>query len=247
MKPAYSRPTRGDEERTRLFDRFPAFGFQGLQLKASQYRDFVDAPNLFLEQFGDQSGIASGLIYWGALDEAGIEATRQLIRFAARVGSERVVFCHNTTREGLTDELLRSYVHILGALGDEAEHLGVTLSLHNHYGQPVMLADEIARFFDLLRRPSVKLTVDTAHLAKAGVWDLAGVIRRFKEVIDNVHLKDYADGEWRTLGQGKVDLPSILEALKDIRYDGWLCVDEESGFDLDHSLRQSYALIEPWL
>ena len=100
-----------------------------------------------------------------------------------------------------------------------------------------MHRDDFEVFFSAARH--VGLTVDTAHLAKSGITDIAGLIRDFGGVIDNVHAKDYAQGEWRILGRGTLDFDGILEALRDVHYDGWLCVDEESPASLAEGLRAS--------
>ena len=50
--------------------------------------------------------------------------------------------------------------------------------------------------------------------------------------IDNFHLKDFADGEFRVLGTASIDFDPIFAAIRDIDYDGWISTDEESGADL---------------
>jgi sugar phosphate isomerase/epimerase len=88
------------------------------------------------------------------------------------------------------------------------------------------------------------LTLDTAHLVKSGIDDVAGVIRDASEQIDNVHLKDFTAGEWRVLGQGAIDFSAIFAAIEDIGYDGWLCADEESGADLIDSMKACYDFMQ---
>lgn len=63
-----------------------------------------------------------------------------------------------------------------------------------------MTREEIVRFFTATEGQTVGLTVDTAHLMKSGITDVAGIIREFHQVVDNIHAKDYADGQWRVLG-----------------------------------------------
>jgi sugar phosphate isomerase/epimerase len=65
-------------------------------------------------------------------------------------------------------------------------------------------------FFDAVDDRTVTLTVDTAHLVKSGIDDIAGVLRDFREVIDNVHLKDIADGDFKVLGQGHIDFAPVF-------------------------------------
>src|SRR5690349_129265 len=139
MKTAFSKPTSNDTERQVLFSRFHAFGYEGLQLKYAQYQEYIDQPECFIEKYGAEAkDIASGLIAGGQLDAAGIAELRNLFRFAQAVGSERVIFCHAKSRQGLENSEIREFAQILSELGKEAQqHYGVNLSLHHHYNQPV--------------------------------------------------------------------------------------------------------------
>ena len=110
-----------------------------------------------------------------------------------------------------------------------------------------MLPEEMEVFFDAVEPGTVGLTVDTAHLVKSGVDDVAGVIRRFAPVTDNFHLKDYADGEWRVLGEGDVDFVPVFAAIRDIGYDGWLSTDEESGADVLEAMAACHAFVKQGL
>jgi inosose dehydratase len=159
------------------------------------------------------------------------------------VVSERVVFCHGVPREGLSDADIAGFAGTLSEVGREAGDQGIALSLHHHFNQPVMHRRDFDVFFDAADRDAVHLTVDTAHLVKSGVTDVAGLVADFAPVIDNLHLKDFADGEWRLLGHGAIDLDSLFATLRDIDYRGWLCVDEETRTPLEESMEVSMAYV----
>ena len=241
---AFSKPTRGDPGPRDLFAGFRSAGYAGLQLKGDQYGEFVADPPGFGRRWGGDPALTSALITMGTLDEAranGLARLRQVVAFAAATRAERVVFCHDHPRDGVTPADLRSYARTLSAVGREAADHGVALSLHHHYQQPVMHDEDFGAFFSAADH--VGLTVDTAHLAKSGVTDIPRLIRGFAPVIDNVHLKDYADGQWRLLGQGTLDFKAITAALGDVGYSGWLCVDEESPASLAQGFEVSRAYL----
>ncbi len=232
MRTAFSQPTQTAEDQQVLFSHFHSSGYDGLQLKAIQYSAYVDQPMRFIETWGVHAGdIASGLISGGLLDETGITSLRALFRFARVVGSERVIFCHAQPRQGLSSSDLRRYAKILAELGQEAQQYGVSLSLHHHYNQPVMYRQDFEVFFEAVNDQPVRLTVDTAHLVKSGIADIAGIIRDYRQVIDNMHIKDFADGAFKLLGQGDIDFVPVFSTLHEIGYAGWICADEESGSD----------------
>jgi sugar phosphate isomerase/epimerase len=243
VKLAFSRPTADEAEQRQLFASFRAAGFDGLQLKAGQYQRYLDDPVGFRRDWGADPGAVSGLITGGTLDQAGQAALRRLIAFARGVGAERIIFCHSAPRAGLTAADRRRFARDLTESGREARAAGVRLSLHHHYGQPVMRREEFDNFFNAVEDSAVGLTVDTAHLVKSGVSAIAALIRDFRSVLDNVHLKDFADGQFRVLGEGEIDFAPVFQALREIGYDGWLCADEESGGDLLSGMEASLRFI----
>jgi inosose dehydratase len=244
VKLAFSQAT-SDEGAEVLMRRFVEFGYEGLQLKAGQYAPFLDDGPAFLARYGTaRGGVASALIAGGQLDEPGITHLRQVIAFAATVGSERVVFCHGKPRTQVKAGDHRRHARVLSALGQEAQDRGVALSLHHHFNQPVMRRDDFAPFFDAVDAGRVGLTIDTAHLVKSGVEDVGGVIREWAHVIDNFHLKDIdADGQFRVLGQGRIEFAPIFEAIRSIGYDGWVSADEESGADVVEAMRTCHSFL----
>ncbi len=243
MKVAFSKPTRDNPERRALFSRFRASGYDGLQLKNAQYREYIDLPARFIDAWGRETGVASGLITGGRLDAAGVATLRHMFTFAQAVGSERVIFCHSLPRQGLSSTDIAGFAKTLSDLGKEARQHGTVLSLHHHYDQPVMYRRDFDVFFDAVDDRAVTLTVDTAHLVKSGIDDIAGVLRDFREVIDNVHLKDIADGDFKVLGQGHIDFAPVFSTLDEIGYRGWLCADEESGSDLLGAMETCHQFI----
>lgn len=241
IKLAFSRPTSTTEEQSVLFQNYREAGYDGLQLKAVQYMPYLAEPAKFKEEWGHLPGIGSALITGGSLDEASVEKLRDVFRFASAIGTDLIVYCHGIKRADVTAEHIRSYADLLSDLGLEAQQLGVKLSLHHHYNNPVMYRDDFDVFFNRIKENSVGLTVDTAHLVKSGINDVAEVIRSFGHVIDNFHLKDFEQGEWKVLGQGAIDFNPIFGAIREIGYKGWISADEESGGGIVEGMRDCYA------
>jgi inosose dehydratase len=242
MKLAFSKPTPNEADTRLLFNRFGRCGYKGLQLKAGQYLPYLDAPMRFLEAWGDKRGAASALIVWGILDDV-----RSAMPFGAAVGTERIVFCHRVSRAGLTADDIREIAGAMSELGKECLDRGIKLSLHHHFDQPLMYREDFELFFDAVAPDVVGLTVDTAHLVKSGVHDIAGVIHDFRHVIDNFHLKDFSDGMFQVLGAGSIDFAPVFDAIRKIGYDGWISADEESGADILDAMEQCYRFIKAGL
>lgn len=236
---AFSTPTLGEAEQRQLFEGFAPAGFTGLQLKGGQYARYLDDPARFLGDWGGFAGAAAGLIYGGALDEAGAASLRRVCGFATAIGSEMVVFCHDRARDSVSHEDLLGFARQLSVLGEESAARGVKLSLHHHFNQPVMHRDDFEVFFGAVTPGAVGLTLDTAHAVKSGILDIAGLARDFSAHLDNVHLKDFEAGSFKTLGRGAIDFAPLFTALRAANYAGWLCADEESETAVATSLRES--------
>lgn len=95
--------------------------------------------------------------------------------------------------------------------------LGVTPVLHQHTGTCVMTRDETYGVMESVDTRYVKFGPDVGQLAKGGN-DPVKVVKDFLSVIRHVHLKDFNGGNaylgYCPLGEGKVDLPKVLDLLE---------------------------------
>jgi inosose dehydratase len=95
--------------------------------------------------------------------------------------------------------------------------IGVVGVLHQHTGTVIESRDEVYDVMEKLDTKHVKFGPDVGQLQKGGV-DPVKVVSDFKELIHHVHLKDFNGGEhylgYCPLGQGKVNVPKILDLLE---------------------------------
>jgi inosose dehydratase len=104
-----------------------------------------------------------------------------------------------------------------------ADDLGVRAHYHPHLSTIAENPEEIERVFS---RTPIAFCPDTAHLAAAG-GDPAELIRRYADRITYVHLKDAQLDPLVFLpaGQGDLDMPDVMAALREIGFDGWLTLE----------------------
>jgi inosose dehydratase len=245
MRLAFSAPTRDPQQSADLFSGFHAAGYEGLQLKTAQFQDHLDEPRRLLELWPTLHRSISGLIVGTKLDDAGRIKLQRVFRLAQAVEADLVVFCHSQPRSGLPHDDLCRIADDVDELGRQAADLGTKLSLHQHFNQPCMHRGDLDVFFD--RPRSYGLTVDTAHLVKSGIADVPEVIASFRHAIDNFHMKDFAQGQFKVLGEGNIDFAPIFKAVRSIGYKGWIAADEESGSDLVSGMRACAAYLRQGL
>jgi inosose dehydratase len=126
---------------------------------------------------------------------------------------------------------------------DEA---GVRTVVHQHLGTLVETIDEVRRFLDLTDPALVGICLDTGHWTFGTGGDPIDAVREHRDRIWHVHFKDCdpavvaesrrlgwhglestAHGVFCELGRGSVDFPSVLRALQDVGYDGWIVVEQD--------------------
>ncbi|AYG02872.1 sugar phosphate isomerase/epimerase [Gryllotalpicola protaetiae] len=240
MQIEISRPTNGEREAAEYYRLARQVGYTGLQLKSMQYSDWVEEPERLCRAVSDGPAV-TGVVLQCGLDDAGQERVRAVTRFCRAVGARRIVFCHDFPRAQTSDDDRRRFARILSHLGEEAAEFGIRISLHHHVGQPVMRRRDFDGFFEAVTEGCVGLTLDTAHLALAGIDDFGEIALTFAQLIDNVHLKDVAGDRFRLLGEGTLKFEPLVEALQD--WSPVWCVDEESGAPLTSGATQSFAAV----
>lgn len=130
-------------------------------------------------------------------------------------------------------------------IADDAASVGLSTAFHPEAGSYVETESEIDRLLALTDPGLVGLCLDTGHVAYGG-GDAAAVARRHARRIGHVHAKDVnpgvlarvrrhgldylqaaTEGIFAPVGQGCVDFPGVIRALREARYEGWLIVEQD--------------------
>ena len=205
-------------------------------------------------------------MYFGAFGHFATEA----ITMAAQAGCPIVSLTATATRyavknllsaNGATEEtfLNRTKELFTGLVQEAAKH-NVTLCVKNEYwgllaGEKILsLVEEVGN--------GLRLDVDTANLQIAGV-DVADFIQKHADVIGVVHMTDTAyqakeedinsvmpefppsgaTKVFRDLGDGNMDLASIMDALKQINYSGEVVYNCKESYDIYRSILRTRRTI----
>ncbi|OYO17038.1 sugar phosphate isomerase/epimerase family protein [Enemella evansiae] len=207
-------------------------GYQGVEMFDGNLAEYEDRPDE-LKDLLSGAGVELVSVYTGANfiyadilpDE--LHRIRRAADLATRFGAQRLVVGGGATRaDGIRDSDYDALADALDQVTDIAANVGLDASYHPHLSTIVEGPEQLER---LMPRTKIGFCPDTAHLA-AGGGDPAALIRRYPDRIRHVHLKDYiADPfTFAPLGQGSLDFPDILAAIKEAGYDDWLMVELDS-------------------
>lgn len=122
---------------------------------------------------------------------------------------------------------------------------GLRSVIHHHAATYVETPAEIEKFMSLTDPKLLGLCFDTGHCALGG-GDPVTILKKYAHRIWYVHFKDFdpdvvaraddagwgyqqmiGQGLFSELGQGSVDFPGVLAALKEIGYGGWIVVEQD--------------------
>jgi inosose dehydratase len=184
-----------------------------------------------------------------------LEDAKKAMEFLAVFGANRLVVFSPSRRPPATDgdAAFRTMCQTFNRIGELAREKGFQAGLHNHLGQMCEQPAEIDRCMQMTDPKLFGFSPDTAHLLLGG----SNVVEMFRKYKDRLVMMDYKDAKWTTptadfvegngkvlaknaqdakflssiydLGDGDVDFPGCHRVLKEIRYQGWNCVDLDTA------------------
>jgi L-ribulose-5-phosphate 3-epimerase len=177
--------------------------------------------------------------------QEGLEALQQTLRDAKRYGASSVLLVPAVVNKEVsyTDAYTRSQAEIRKAI-PLAEDLGVKIAIENVWNQFLLSPLEAARYVDEFNSPAVGWHFDAGNIVNYG-WPEQW-IRVLGKRIQKIHIKEFSrklrddQGLWKgfevKLLEGDNDWPSIMKAVDDIGYHGWL-ITEQGGGDTPAGLK----------
>lgn len=241
-------------------------GFQGFELGNKFPRDAA-ALRPILDSYGLSlvSGwYSAGLLERSVAEE--IEAVQPHLQLLKAMGCPVMVVAETTgcvhgargtplsQRPKLESGQWAGFGRRMAEFGDYLRDQGTPLAYHYHMGTVVETPEEIDIFAEVTG-DSVGILLDTGHLTFA-CGNPLDVIAKWGPRINHVHCKDVRadvlkrakatdssfldaviDGVFTVPGDGCVDFPAVLKALKDADYRGqWLVIEAEQDPAKAHPL-----------
>ena len=211
----------------RAFAEIAAAGYEGVEVfdgnlldhSAADFRSLL--ANSGLQLVAAYAG--GNFIFDDILPEELARVTRAADR-AAELGALHLVVGGGAKRfDGIRESDYHKLAAALDRVKDLAEARGLRAHYHPHLSTIVEGPKMVAKIFDLT---AIDFCPDTAHLAAAG-GDPAQLIRDHAKRISYVHLKGFQRDPFAFTPLDRGDIPTgpILQALRDIGYQGWICAE----------------------
>jgi len=231
----------------RAISEIGAAGFEGVELFDGNLLDY-DGRRAELRRLLNGAGVKLVAAYSGANfvfpEILGEELARieRAAEAAADLGAEHLVVGGGAKRlDGLKrgdHERLAEGLEKVVAL---AQARGLRAHYHPHLTTIVEGPAEVDKIFSLT---SIDFCPDTAHLAAAG-GNVPAMIRKHHARISYVHLKGWRKEPFTftPLDEGDLDIASILRALSDIQFRGWITAELDAWPNPKEGAERSLAFL----
>jgi L-ribulose-5-phosphate 3-epimerase len=177
-----------------------------------------------------------------------LDFLRRAVALAVRLGADAVSFWSGRADEEAPAEVLMArLVEGCRRLSEDAAGQGVRLAFEP---EPGMFIDTMARFAELYERvghPAFGLTLDVGHLYCLREDPAGPHVRRWREVLWNVHLEDMRRGvhDHLMFGEGEIDFAEVLAALREAGYAGGVHVElSRHSHDAVETARRSLEFLK---
>ncbi len=149
----------------------------------------------------------------------------------------------------LTGDGWKRTADLLATISAETRASGARIAFHPHAATYIETPDEVEQLVDSLAADVMPLCLDVGHFLVGG-GDPVAALKRYGDRVTHVHVKD-VDPEvlpglragtvggferavrgrlFTELGSGLLDLDGVLAALADRSYEGWLMIEQDSGW-----------------
>jgi inosose dehydratase len=221
----------------KAIEEIAAGGFKGIQLRANLIPEYGDKPNAIKDILATHKltfvALSSGNVL---IDPAREKETIDLhTKHATFVKNAGGMFLQVTDERpkgrALTPDDFKRMGKLLSEIGKRCNDLGVKLGYHNHMGNLGEKTEEVDAVLAAADPKAVTLELDIAHYTQGG-GDPVAAAKKYGDRLGFLHFKDVVATptgkrpyKFVELGQGKVNIPGVVDALKTTGFRGWAIVE----------------------
>lgn len=250
-------------------DEISEVGFRGIQIRANDYRKYSNRASEFKELIAAKklavvSISSGGVTIKPDTQKQEIEDRLAMAKWMKEVGGLYLQATDSVrVKEGVNDpDDYKKLGKRLAEIGKRTfGEYGVKLGYHNHMNTLGERRDEVDRIMDAADPKALWALVDIAHMQTAG-GDPVKFTRDYINRLVYPHFKDvivHPSGpatmagkiaplkyDFVELGQGKVNIPGVLQIMKDYRWTGWIIIELDRAPG-GHTPKESAAISKKYV
>jgi len=252
-----------DGNDTQAIKDISALGFPGIQLRSNILKDFGERPealrDLLKQNKLEMVALSSGGVGIAPGTEAD-EIAKHLrnAKFVRDVGGHYLQVTDSARPKERKPEAadFKQLGRVLTEIGKRSSDIGVPVGYHNHMASLGEAPEEVAQIMDAADPKYIKLELDIAHYQQGG-GDPVKAVRQYHDRLLFLHIKDVeslatSDARGRAyrfveLGRGRVDLPAVFAALKEVNFKGWAIVELDSVPDKSRTPKECGEISKMYL
>ena len=258
MKLGYAAITWGPDIDKAMED-ISAVGFKAIQLRGEAFAQYGDRPKDLVARL-EKNKLTFAVLSSGNLsidparEQEMLALHVQHAKFVRAAGGKclQIIDERPKGREVVAEDY-RRLGRLLTELGKRTADLGVPMVYHPHMNSTGEKPQELRAVLDSADRRYARMLFDVAHYQQGG-GDPAAAIGEYRDWIDVVHLKDVRAAtsgsspyEFVELGRGRVDLPAVFAALREIAFDKWAIVELDRVPDPGRTPKESAEMNKRYL
>jgi sugar phosphate isomerase/epimerase len=218
-----------------VLKRVKGFGFQGFETGFRNVQEHFERPaelretivksglrflgvHIFLLEYDPQTNVAPASLW------------RKTVDGCAGLGAERLILSGSTAApKGVVDAAaLKRKCAAINEAAAYAHSKGMGFAYHNHGLEFVGAGAEMNALYAGTNAKLVHFMFDTGHARRAKV-DVPAFFREHRQRIDGIHLRDLSDRPGDNPDLGPFDLRALTNAIGQVKWKGWLVVEEENA------------------
>ncbi len=219
------------------FDLIKSLGFQGVEIDSPSGLDLKEA-NKAQEATGIKIHGVIDSVHWRDTlsdpDEKvrakGLAALEKALEDARTVGADTVLLVPGVVKGEVTYQQCwdRSQAEVRKVL-PLAEKVNVKIAVEVVWNNFLTKPEQLIEYVDAFKSPFVGAYFDCSNMIKYGVKS-GDWIRKLGKRMLKFDFKGYSKSKgWVDIGEGDEDWPDVLEALKEVGYNGWATAEVAGG------------------
>jgi sugar phosphate isomerase/epimerase len=201
-------------------------GFDGIETNWKNLERYFDKPADFAKILKDAHLKLIGAHMGGSPQPKLFADVERTAQFVKKMGGDCIVFSGSYPKpRPLPADTWSKMAEFMNEVGRICAKHGVRCLYHNHWVE--CEGDGMEQLCKLTDPKLVGFAFDTGHAVRAG-RDPAAVIGVLGKRLGVIHFADASDSKRPPLGEGRLKIPAVVEALRKTGFNQWIVLEEET-------------------